>query len=77
LNITHSFKILVYFCLQKKHYWDILRLVTFFSLSKILGPLNENEFYAEDFDLLEKITYSTSAEKIKAIIKEMGNISKR
>lgn len=48
-----------------------------FSLPKVLGPLDENEFYAEDFNLLEKITYSTSAEKIKAIVKEMGNSSKR
>ncbi|XP_010193093.1 PREDICTED: UDP-glucose:glycoprotein glucosyltransferase 2-like, partial [Mesitornis unicolor] len=42
------------------------------SNGRILGPL----FYAEDFNLLEKITYSTSAEKIKAIVKEMGNSSK-
>lgn len=49
----------------------------FFIFSKVLGPLDENEFQAEDFDLLEKITYSTSAEKIKALVKEMGNTSKR
>ncbi|XP_064360688.1 UDP-glucose:glycoprotein glucosyltransferase 2 isoform X5 [Dromaius novaehollandiae] len=42
------------------------------SNGRILGPLDENEFYAEDFHLLEKITYSTSAEKIKTIVKEMG-----
>uniref|UniRef100_A0A8B9IWZ0 UDP-glucose ceramide glucosyltransferase-like 1 n=1 Tax=Amazona collaria TaxID=241587 RepID=A0A8B9IWZ0_9PSIT len=47
------------------------------SNGRVLGPLDENEFYAEDFNLLEKITYSTSAEKIKAIVKEMGNSSKR
>lgn len=52
-------------------------LSNIFSLSKVLGPLGENEFYAEDFNLLEKITYSTSSEKIKAIVKEMGNSSKR
>ncbi|XP_054048102.1 UDP-glucose:glycoprotein glucosyltransferase 2 isoform X2 [Rissa tridactyla] len=46
------------------------------SNGRVLGPLEENEFYAEDFNLLEKITYSTSAEKIKAIVKEMGNSSK-
>ncbi|XP_010142078.1 PREDICTED: UDP-glucose:glycoprotein glucosyltransferase 2-like, partial [Buceros rhinoceros silvestris] len=46
------------------------------SNGRVLGPLGENEFYAEDFNLLEKITYSTSAEKIKAIVKEMGNSSK-
>ncbi|KAM8819785.1 UDP-glucose:glycoprotein glucosyltransferase 2 [Eudromia elegans] len=42
------------------------------SNGRILGPLDENEFYAEDFQLLEKITYATSAEKIKIIVKEMG-----
>ncbi|XP_040394484.1 UDP-glucose:glycoprotein glucosyltransferase 2 [Cygnus olor] len=42
------------------------------SNGKILGPLDKDEFYAEDFNLLEKIMYSTSAEKIKAIVKEMG-----
>ncbi|KAM6293155.1 UDP-glucose:glycoprotein glucosyltransferase 2 isoform 3-T6 [Porphyrio hochstetteri] len=46
------------------------------SNGRVLGPLGENEFYAEDFNLLEKITYSTSAEKIKSIVKEMGNSSK-
>ncbi|XP_074994430.1 UDP-glucose:glycoprotein glucosyltransferase 2 isoform X3 [Calonectris borealis] len=46
------------------------------SNGRVLGPLDEDEFYAEDFNLLEKITYSTSAEKIKAIVKEMGNNSK-
>ncbi|XP_027530452.1 UDP-glucose:glycoprotein glucosyltransferase 2 isoform X4 [Neopelma chrysocephalum] len=46
------------------------------SNGRVLGPLDENEFYAEDFDLIEKITYSTSAEKIKALVKEMGNSSK-
>ncbi|XP_071287066.1 UDP-glucose:glycoprotein glucosyltransferase 2 isoform X2 [Agelaius tricolor] len=46
------------------------------SNGRVLGPLDENEFCAEDFNLLEKITYSTSAEKIKAIVKEMGNSSK-
>ncbi|XP_071405469.1 UDP-glucose:glycoprotein glucosyltransferase 2 isoform X2 [Pithys albifrons albifrons] len=46
------------------------------SNGRVLGPLDENEFYAEDFNLLEKVTYSTSAEKIKALVKEMGNSSK-
>ncbi|XP_050188414.1 UDP-glucose:glycoprotein glucosyltransferase 2 isoform X4 [Myiozetetes cayanensis] len=46
------------------------------SNGRVLGPLDENEFSAEDFDLLEKITYSTSAEKIKALVKQMGNSSK-
>uniref|UniRef100_A0A8C2U9X1 UDP-glucose glycoprotein glucosyltransferase 2 n=1 Tax=Coturnix japonica TaxID=93934 RepID=A0A8C2U9X1_COTJA len=42
------------------------------SNGRILGPLGENEFQTEDFNLLEQITYSTSAEKIKAVVKEMG-----
>uniref|UniRef100_A0A8C8SRN2 UDP-glucose ceramide glucosyltransferase-like 1 n=1 Tax=Pelusios castaneus TaxID=367368 RepID=A0A8C8SRN2_9SAUR len=42
------------------------------SNGRVLGPLNENEFYTEDFHLLEKITFSTSAEKIKGVVKEMG-----
>ncbi|XP_056352423.1 UDP-glucose:glycoprotein glucosyltransferase 2 isoform X3 [Oenanthe melanoleuca] len=46
------------------------------SNGRILGPLDENEFHTEDFNLLEKITYSTSSEKIKALVKEMGNTSK-
>ncbi|XP_068038575.1 UDP-glucose:glycoprotein glucosyltransferase 2 isoform X3 [Anomalospiza imberbis] len=46
------------------------------SNGRVMGPLDENEFYVEDFNLLEKVTYSTSAEKIKAIVKEMGNSSK-
>ncbi|KAM4790396.1 UDP-glucose:glycoprotein glucosyltransferase 2 isoform 4-T4 [Cyanocitta cristata] len=46
------------------------------SNGRVLGPLDENEFSPEDFNLLEKITYSTSAEKIKAVVKEMGNSSK-
>ncbi|XP_038615183.1 UDP-glucose:glycoprotein glucosyltransferase 2 [Tachyglossus aculeatus] len=37
----------------------------------VLGPLAENYFYTEDFRLLEKITFRTSAEKIKAIVKDM------
>lgn len=60
---------------RAEHYWTFYPF--FFFLSKVLGPLDENEFQAEDFNLLEKITYSTSAEKIKALIKEMGNTSKR
>lgn len=52
-------------------------LINIIFFSKILGPLDKDEFYAEDFNLLEKITYSTSAEKIKAIVKEMGISTKR
>ncbi|XP_019384043.1 PREDICTED: UDP-glucose:glycoprotein glucosyltransferase 2 [Crocodylus porosus] len=47
------------------------------SNGRILGPLDENEFYTEDFQLLEKITFSTSGEKIKAILKEMKISNKR
>uniref|UniRef100_A0A8C8SSU9 UDP-glucose ceramide glucosyltransferase-like 1 n=1 Tax=Pelusios castaneus TaxID=367368 RepID=A0A8C8SSU9_9SAUR len=47
------------------------------SNGRVLGPLNENEFYTEDFHLLEKITFSTSAEKIKGVVKEMGVNSQR
>uniref|UniRef100_A0A8C0GSJ8 UDP-glucose ceramide glucosyltransferase-like 1 n=1 Tax=Chelonoidis abingdonii TaxID=106734 RepID=A0A8C0GSJ8_CHEAB len=46
------------------------------SNGRVLGPLDENEFYIEDFHLLETITFSTSAEKIKGIVKEMGISSK-
>ncbi|XP_028929420.1 UDP-glucose:glycoprotein glucosyltransferase 2 isoform X3 [Ornithorhynchus anatinus] len=41
------------------------------SNGRVLGPLAENYFYTEDFRLLEKITFRTSAEKIKTIIKDM------
>uniref|UniRef100_A0A8C3TEF1 UDP-glucose ceramide glucosyltransferase-like 1 n=1 Tax=Chelydra serpentina TaxID=8475 RepID=A0A8C3TEF1_CHESE len=46
------------------------------SNGRVLGPLDENEFYTEDFHLLEKITFSTSGEKIKGVVKEMGISSK-
>ncbi|KAM9802668.1 UDP-glucose:glycoprotein glucosyltransferase 2 isoform 1-T1 [Syngnathus typhle] len=43
------------------------------SNGRILGPLEEHqEFTAEDFQLLEKITRSSSAEKVKAQVKLMG-----
>uniref|UniRef100_K7F5W8 UDP-glucose ceramide glucosyltransferase-like 1 n=1 Tax=Pelodiscus sinensis TaxID=13735 RepID=K7F5W8_PELSI len=47
------------------------------SNGRVLGPLDENEFHTDDFHLLEKITFSTSAEKIKGIVKEMGISSQR
>uniref|UniRef100_A0A8C3TC04 UDP-glucose glycoprotein glucosyltransferase 2 n=1 Tax=Chelydra serpentina TaxID=8475 RepID=A0A8C3TC04_CHESE len=47
------------------------------SNGRVLGPLDENEFYTEDFHLLEKITFSTSGEKIKGVVKEMGISSKQ
>ncbi|KAL2081652.1 hypothetical protein ACEWY4_023505 [Coilia grayii] len=43
------------------------------SNGRILGPFEEEEeLSADDFHLLEKITLSTSAEKIKAKVKQMG-----
>uniref|UniRef100_A0A8B9KK17 UDP-glucose ceramide glucosyltransferase-like 1 n=1 Tax=Astyanax mexicanus TaxID=7994 RepID=A0A8B9KK17_ASTMX len=43
------------------------------SNGRILGPFTEDEeFSADDFHLLEKITLSTSAEKIKAKVKQMN-----
>ncbi|XP_030613605.1 UDP-glucose:glycoprotein glucosyltransferase 2 isoform X3 [Archocentrus centrarchus] len=40
---------------------------------RILGPFEEQEeFTVEDFHLLEKITLSSSAEKVKARVKQMG-----
>ncbi|XP_041700149.1 UDP-glucose:glycoprotein glucosyltransferase 2 isoform X2 [Coregonus clupeaformis] len=56
---------------------DVLRLHTgqraVVSNGRILGPFeDEEEFNVEDFHLLEKITLSTTAEKVKARIKQMG-----
>uniref|UniRef100_A0A8C2XGP4 UDP-glucose ceramide glucosyltransferase-like 1 n=1 Tax=Cyclopterus lumpus TaxID=8103 RepID=A0A8C2XGP4_CYCLU len=43
------------------------------SNGRILGPFEEQEeFTVEDFQLLEKITLSSSAEKVKAKVKLMG-----
>ncbi|XP_070694105.1 UDP-glucose:glycoprotein glucosyltransferase 2 isoform X3 [Pempheris klunzingeri] len=43
------------------------------SNGRILGPFEEQEeFTVEDFHLLEKITLSSSAEKVKAKVKQMG-----
>ncbi|XP_028248820.1 UDP-glucose:glycoprotein glucosyltransferase 2 isoform X2 [Parambassis ranga] len=43
------------------------------SNGRILGPFEEQEeFTVEDFHLLEKITLSGSAEKVKANVKQMG-----
>ncbi|KAK6487138.1 UDP-glucose:glycoprotein glucosyltransferase 2 isoform X1 [Huso huso] len=45
---------------------------------RILGPFDENEeFHAEDFHLLEKITFSSSTEKIKVKVKQMGMKAKQ
>ncbi|XP_074048017.1 UDP-glucose:glycoprotein glucosyltransferase 2 isoform X2 [Macrotis lagotis] len=47
------------------------------SNGRILGPLGENYFHAEDFQLLEKITLINSAKKIKTIIKDIEINPKR
>uniref|UniRef100_G1K9V9 UDP-glucose glycoprotein glucosyltransferase 2 n=1 Tax=Anolis carolinensis TaxID=28377 RepID=G1K9V9_ANOCA len=60
---------------------EVLRLLpgqmATISNGRIIGPLYENEFGAEDFDLLEKVTLSSGAVKIKTLVKEMGVGSKR
>ncbi|XP_043547391.1 UDP-glucose:glycoprotein glucosyltransferase 2 isoform X1 [Chiloscyllium plagiosum] len=60
---------------------DVLKLLpgqeAVVSNGRILGAFNANEtFHPEDFSLLERITLSTSSEKIKAHIKRMGLHSK-
>ncbi|XP_062982125.1 UDP-glucose:glycoprotein glucosyltransferase 2 [Elgaria multicarinata webbii] len=47
------------------------------SNGRIIGPLHANELNAEDFDLLEKVTLTTAAAKVKTLVKEMGVGSKR
>ncbi|MED6239161.1 hypothetical protein ATANTOWER_002759 [Ataeniobius toweri] len=48
------------------------------SNGRILGPFEEQEeFTVEDFQLLERITLSGSAEKVKAKVKQMGIKSKQ
>lgn len=42
---------------------------------KFLGPLDEN-FYAEDFYLLEKMTFTDLVEEIKDIVENMAMNSK-
>ncbi|XP_007942201.1 UDP-glucose:glycoprotein glucosyltransferase 2 [Orycteropus afer afer] len=58
---------------------DVLKLgpgeIGIVSNGKFLGPLDET-FYAEDFYLLEKITFSSLVEKIKGIVKNMEINSK-
>ncbi|KAM5179815.1 UDP-glucose:glycoprotein glucosyltransferase 2 isoform 5-T5 [Mantella aurantiaca] len=43
----------------------------------LLSNITPEEFHDEDFQLLEKITYTTSAEKIKNLVKKMTTPSKR
>ncbi|XP_053166108.1 UDP-glucose:glycoprotein glucosyltransferase 2 isoform X2 [Hemicordylus capensis] len=47
------------------------------SNGRVIGPVHENELNAEDFDLLEKVTLSAVAAKVKALVKEMAVGSKR
>ncbi|KAL6086880.1 hypothetical protein STEG23_000546, partial [Scotinomys teguina] len=58
---------------------DVLQLqpgkIGIVSNGKFLGPLHE-EFYLEDFHLIEKITFSNSVEKIKDIVENMEINSK-
>ncbi|XP_055465900.1 UDP-glucose:glycoprotein glucosyltransferase 2 [Psammomys obesus] len=53
---------------------DVLKLqpgtMGIVSNGKFLGPLNE-EFYIEDFYLVEKVTFSNSVEKIKDVVENM------
>ncbi|XP_036155466.1 UDP-glucose:glycoprotein glucosyltransferase 2 [Myotis myotis] len=59
---------------------DVLKLgpgeMGIVSNGKFLGPLNEN-FCAEDFSLLEKITFTNLSEKIKGIVENMAINSKK
>ncbi|XP_058293999.1 UDP-glucose:glycoprotein glucosyltransferase 2 isoform X1 [Hylobates moloch] len=54
---------------------DVLKLppgeMGIVSNGRFLGPLDE-DFYVEDFYLLEKITFSNLGEKIKGIVENMG-----
>ncbi|KAG8586345.1 hypothetical protein GDO81_005352 [Engystomops pustulosus] len=47
------------------------------SNGRILNNVNSDDFHEEDFHLLEKITYTTSAEKIKNLVKKIAAPSKR
>lgn len=45
---------------------------------QVLGPFaEEEEFSTDDFHLLEKLTLSTSADKIKAKVKQMSLTPKK
>ena len=57
----------------------LFHICAFYLLHRqILGPFEEQEeFTVEDFQLLEKITLSTSAEKVKAKVKQMGMKAKQ
>ncbi|KAG8452197.1 hypothetical protein GDO86_004115 [Hymenochirus boettgeri] len=60
---------------------DVLKLLpgqmAVVSNGQLLNSNDSDEFSEDDFLLLEKITYSTSAEKIKNLVKKMSALSKR
>uniref|UniRef100_A0A8C7JAB7 UDP-glucose ceramide glucosyltransferase-like 1 n=1 Tax=Oncorhynchus kisutch TaxID=8019 RepID=A0A8C7JAB7_ONCKI len=60
---------------------DVLKLHTgqraVVSNGRVSGQDSTEEFNVEDFHLLEKITLSTTAEKVKARIKQMGSKGKQ
>uniref|UniRef100_A0A8C5M005 UDP-glucose ceramide glucosyltransferase-like 1 n=1 Tax=Leptobrachium leishanense TaxID=445787 RepID=A0A8C5M005_9ANUR len=59
---------------------DVLHLqpgqMAVISNGKVLSSVEESEFHEEDFQLLEKMTFSTSAEKIKNLVKKRSSSSK-
>ncbi|XP_075056010.1 UDP-glucose:glycoprotein glucosyltransferase 2 [Mixophyes fleayi] len=66
---------------QELYCREVLKLlpgqVAVISNGWVLSDINTDEFHEEDFYLLEKITYTSSAEKIKNIVKKMTAPSKR
>ncbi|XP_069614135.1 UDP-glucose:glycoprotein glucosyltransferase 2 [Ranitomeya imitator] len=66
---------------QELYCREVLKLlpgqVAVISNGRILQNVNLNDFDEEDFHLLEKITYTTSAEKIKNLVKKIAAPSKR
>ncbi|XP_077339156.1 UDP-glucose:glycoprotein glucosyltransferase 2 isoform X3 [Lithobates pipiens] len=66
---------------QKLYCHEVLKLLpgqmAVISNGRLLSNITSEEFHEEDFHLLEKITYTTSAEKIKNLVKKMTAPSKR
>ncbi|KAM4046531.1 UDP-glucose:glycoprotein glucosyltransferase 2 [Anomaloglossus baeobatrachus] len=66
---------------QELYCREVLKLmpgqIAVISNGRILQNVNSQEFDEEDFHLLEKITYTTSAEKIKNLVKKIATPSKR
>ncbi|XP_053563810.1 UDP-glucose:glycoprotein glucosyltransferase 2 [Bombina bombina] len=60
---------------QQLYCHEVLKLqpgqVAVISNGRLLNSIESSEFHDEDFHLLEKVTYSTSAEKIKNLVKKM------